>query len=204
MISNMTSDKIISAYRICANCVLPENFPGIQFNDEGICNFCLDYKNEENLEIKKAEYKRKFEELIVERKGRSSYDVVMSYSGGKDSTYTMTILKEAYGLNVVAVTLDNGFLSNQAFKNINNVVEKLGISHIFFKPRFDMLSKIFRHCARNDIFPPKTLERASTICTACMAIVKFSVLRFAIEEDIPFVAEPEEYVLDTEYFNSIC
>jgi hypothetical protein len=23
-------------------------------------------------------------------------------------------------------------------------------------------------------------------------------------EDIPFVAEPEEYVLDTEYFNSIC
>lgn len=184
----MATDKMISASRVCVRCVLPEDFPGIRFNDEGICNYCLDSKNEESQERRKAEYRRKFEELVVASKGKGSYDTVMSFSGGKDSTYTMTILKEEYGLDVVAVTLDNGFLSNQALKNINNVVEKLGISHIFFKPRFDMLSKIFRQCAENDIFPPKTIERASTICTACMAIVKFSVLRFAIEEDIPFVA----------------
>jgi tRNA(Ile)-lysidine synthase TilS/MesJ len=183
----MKTDKMISASKVCAKCVLPEYFPGVRFNSEGICNYCLDNKSEEDQERRKAEYRRKFEELIVASKGQSSYDAVMSFSGGKDSTYTMTILKEEYGLDIVAVTLDNGFLSNQALKNINNAVEKLGISHIFFKPRFDMLSNIFRHCAENDVFSPKTTERASTICTACMAIVKFSILRFALEEDIPFV-----------------
>lgn len=184
----MKTDRILSAPRICKRCVLSEYFPGVRFNSEGICNYCLDYENEENLNKRKIEYRQKFEELVERNKGQSSYDVVMSYSGGKDSTYTMMILKEEYGLNIVAVTLDNGFLSNQASRNINSAVEKLGINHIFFKPRFDMMSRIFRHCSENDIFPLKTIERASTICTACMAIVKSIVLRLAIEEDVPFVA----------------
>jgi len=184
----MGNDRMDSKLRLCAKCVLPENFPGIRFNDECICNYCSGNKSEEDHERRKAEYRRRFEELVNTYRGRSGYDVVMSFSGGKDSTYTISILKEEYNLNVVAVTLDNGFLSHQTSKNINNVVERLGISHIFFKPRFDMLSKIFRHCAKSDVFPAKTLERASTICTACMAIVKFSILRFALEEDVPFIA----------------
>ena len=180
--------KATFSLKVCANCVLPESFPGIRFNDEGVCSFCLDSKSAESREREKAKYRRKFENLVREHRSKSSYDVIMCFSGGKDSTYTMTILKEAYSLGVLAVTLDNGFLSNQASKNIHSVVEKLGIDHIFFKPRVDMLSKIFRHCAKNDIFPPKTTERASTICTSCMAIVRFSILRLAIEKDIPFVA----------------
>ena len=113
---------------------------------------------------------------------------IITYSGGKDSTWTLTVLKEEYGLNILAMTLDNGFVSNQASQNIYTVVEKLGIDHILFKPRFDMLATIFRECASKDIFPPKTLERASTICTSCMAIVKFSALRLALEKEIPFIA----------------
>jgi tRNA(Ile)-lysidine synthase TilS/MesJ len=184
----MTSNNKIPTTEVCVRCVLPECFPGIRFNKQGVCNYCQNAKSKENQERRKAEYRRKFEELMTTHKGKSSYDVAMSFSGGKDSTYTMSILKEEYGLNVVALTLDNSFLSNRTFDNIRNVVEKLGISHIFFKPPFDMMQKIFRYCAKNDIFTPKTLERASTICTACMAIIKFSVLRFAVNEDIPFIA----------------
>ncbi len=178
----------MSSLRVCVNCVLPETFPGIRFDKEGVCNFCLDSKSAESREKKKTEYREKFEALLKEHKGKSSYDVLMCYSGGKDSTWTLTVLKEKYGLNILAMTLDNGFVSNQASHNIHAVMDKLGIDHIFFKPRFDMLAKIFRECARNDIYPPKTLERASTICTSCMAIVKFSALRLALEKDIPFIA----------------
>ena len=184
----MTNDKAMSSLRVCAECVLPETFPGVRFNEEGVCNICLDYEGLESWQTRKAEYKGKFEALIKEYKGSGTYDVLMCYSGGKDSTQTLTILKEEYGLNILAVSLDNGFLSNQAFKNIWTVVEKLGIDHIFFKPRFDMLVKIFRHCAKNDIYPRKAQERASVICTSCMGIVKYSTLRIALEKDIPFVA----------------
>jgi hypothetical protein len=111
----------------------------------------------------------------------------MSYSGGKDSTYTLLILKEEYGFNILALTVDNGFIPEQTFKNIRNVVEKLGIDHIFFKPRFDILRKIFNECTNKSIYSAKTLERASTICTSCMGIVKFTALRTALEKNIPFI-----------------
>ncbi len=184
----MTRDKAMSALRVCSKCALPETFPGIRFNEEGVCNICLEFKGIGSEQAKKAEYREKFEALVKEYKGSSTYDALMCYSGGKDSTQTLAILKEKYELNVLAVSIDNGFVSPQAFENIRTVVEKLGVDHIFFKPRFDILAKIFRHCANKDIYPPKALERASAICTSCMAIVKYSTLRIAVEKDIPFIA----------------
>ena len=173
--------------RVCVNCVLPETFPRIRFDEHGTCNFCLDSQHKETREGKATDYREKFNSLVSDYKGKSVYDALMCYSGGKDSTYTLALLKESYGLNVLAVTLDNGFVSNQASQNIHNVVERLGIDHIFFKPSFHVLAKIFRTCAAKDIYPAKTLERASTICTSCMAILKSSALRLALEKDIPFI-----------------
>lgn len=149
---------------------------------------CLEFKGAESERAKKAEYREKFDALIREYKGTGTYDALMCYSGGKDSSHTLAILKEKYDLSVLAVSIDNGFVSEQAFRNIRAVVENLGVDHIFLKPRFDILARIFRHCAENDIYPPKALERASSICTSCMAIVKYSTLRIAVEKDIPFIA----------------
>jgi len=171
----------------CKNCVLPETFPGIKFNNEGICNFCLNFKGETDLQTKKHEYRQKFEELKKKYKGKQSYDALMSYSGGKDSTYVLSLLRESYGLNVLAVTFDNGFIPDQTLKNIRMVAEKLGFDHIFFKPRFDFLKKIFVESSIKNIYSAQTLTRASTICTSCISIVKFSSLRIAIEKAIPFV-----------------
>ncbi|MDM7999876.1 MAG: hypothetical protein QUS33_07740 [Dehalococcoidia bacterium] len=173
---------------VCTNCVLPETFPRIRFDKDGVCNYCRDWQRKRHDENRTAEFRRRFDALVSEYRGVSKYDALMCYSGGKDSTYTLSVLKERYGLNVLALTFDNGFVSNQASLNIRCVVEKLGVDHIFFKPSFPVLAKIFRVCATTDIFPPKALERASTICTACMAVVKSSALRLALEKDIPFVA----------------
>ena len=172
----------------CIKCILPETFPGIRFNEEGVCNFCLEFKGLKHLEDKKTEYRKKFETLVNEYKGKNSYDALMCYSGGKDSTYTSIILKNEYKLNILAITFDNGFVSDQAFRNIKNVVENVGIDHIIIKPRFDILKRIFCECADHNIYSLKTIERASTICTSCMGLVKFSALRMTIEKNIPFIA----------------
>lgn len=173
--------------KICSNCVLPETFPGISFNSDGVCNFCQEFKGKEHLEKEKEKYRQRFDELLSKYKGSSSYDTLMAYSGGKDSTYTLYILKEKYDLKVLALTFDNGFLSEQALRNIREVVENLGVDHIFFKPDFALLKKIFLTGTREDIFSRKTLDRASTICTSCMGIVKFTTLRLALEKKIPFI-----------------
>lgn len=174
--------------RRCKKCVLPETFPGIRFDEKGICNFCQSFKGVKDLEKKKLIYRERFRELIEKHRGKGCYDVLISYSGGKDSTYTLLMLKERYGLNILAVTFDNGFLSERAFKNIRCMTENLGFDQIIFKPRFDTLKKIFSICSKKNIFSAKTLTRASTICTSCIALVKFSSLRMAVEKNIPFIA----------------
>jgi len=173
--------------KICTKCVLPATFPRITFNEEGVCNFCLSFKGQEKLAEQKEKYRAKFESLFEEHRGTGDYDCLMCYSGGKDSSYTLYILKTKYNAKVLAVTIDNGFVSERAIQNIRNVVESLGVDHYLIKPRFDVLRKIFNACSSKNLYSPKTLERASTICTSCMGLVKFISLRLAIEKRIPFI-----------------
>jgi tRNA(Ile)-lysidine synthase TilS/MesJ len=172
--------------RRCTRCVLPETFPGVDFDGEGVCSVCRSAKAPDRVEASKRKYRERFETLLAEHRGRSGYDCLMAYSGGKDSTYTLLLLRRRYGLSVLALTMDNGFVSPAALDNIRTVAEGLGVDHVLFKPRFDLLKTIFRTAAVSEMYPPKTLERASTICTSCMGIVKFAVLRTSIEGAIPF------------------
>lgn len=125
--------------------------------------------------------------LIKQYGGKSEYDCLMSYSGGKDSTYTLDIFKNRFGLSILAVTFDNGFISPVAIDYMRRVVEKIGVDHLIFKVRFDLLKKIFSTAATIEIYSKKTLERASTICTSCISFVKFITLKMALEKDIPFI-----------------
>ena len=95
---------------LCANCVLPETFPGIKFNHQGVCNYCSKFSGKALLEESKNKYRLKFENLLKTKQGQGSYDAIMAFSGGKDSTYTLYILKEKYKMNVLALTFDNGFI----------------------------------------------------------------------------------------------
>ena len=173
--------------KICIKCVLPETFPGIRFNDEGVCNHCLNFVSQEKLLKQKHEYQIKFELLFKQQRDVGNYDCLMCYSGGKDSSYTLYILKTKYKARTLAITVDNGFASERAVQNIRNVVESLGIDHYFIKPRFDVLRRIFTSCISDNLYSQKALQRASAICTSCMGLVKFISLRLAIEKWIPFI-----------------
>jgi hypothetical protein len=111
----------------------------------------------------------------------------MAYSGGKDSTYTLCLLKKQYKARVLAVTFDNGFISRTTVANISMVTDRLGVDHVFFKPKWETLKKIFSAAAVRELYPKKTLERASTICTSCMGMVKALCLKMAIERGIPMI-----------------
>ena len=84
--------------KICTNCILPNTFPGISFNDAGLCNHCQRYRGHNETKQIKEKYENKFLNLLAEHKSHSSYDVLMAYSGGKDSTYTMDIFINKYNL----------------------------------------------------------------------------------------------------------
>lgn len=171
----------------CTRCILPETFPGIHFNSEGVCNFCSNYRGEVAHAQAKKKYENKFLELLEQKRMQSTYDIIMAYSGGKDSTYTLDVFVNRYKMHALALTLDNTFISEGAVRNIHRVCDVLNVDHLMVRPAGGMLRNIFAEGARREIFSAKTLERASTICTSCIGFVKSVVLRTAIEKNIPFV-----------------
>ncbi len=169
----------------CTRCVLPETFPGIQFDEEGVCQYCRRTPSPEHLVARRARLRTRFEELVRQVRARPGYHALMGWSGGKDSTYTLWLLKERYGLRVLAFTFDNGFVSPAAFKNMRVVSENLGIAHVIVKPPFEMLRRIFLASIQSDLYPLRALERASGICNACMSLAKGIGLRIALTRSIP-------------------
>jgi len=186
----MVSNNSINQLKICTQCILPETFPGISFNESGVCNHCqreASFKTQGS--EKKAEYHRRLDKLIKDVQGKTpTYDAIMAYSGGKDSSYTMKLLKERYDLRILAFTFDNHFLSPLAKDNIAKITKSFNIDHINFRPSWSLTSSMFTTAAREEIFPKSAMLRASSVCTACITLVKSLVLKTALEMQIPLVA----------------
>ncbi len=172
----------------CVKCILPECFPGVSFSGEGICNYCAACEeNPGRSEESKVKSEKRFLELLGTVPRDGDYDCLVAYSGGKDSSFTLKIMAEKFGLRVLAVTFDNGFLPAITFENMRKMVEGVGVDHIIVKPKFALLKKIFVEATKGNLYPRKTVERASTICTSCIAFVKFISLRIAVEQAIPLM-----------------
>jgi tRNA(Ile)-lysidine synthase TilS/MesJ len=116
-------------YRQCAISLM-DNIadPTITFDDKGISNYYYDYKKEEaNQTLIGADAQKKIDEIIhtIKKDGvGKKYDCIIGVSGGIDSTYLCYKAKE-YGLRVLCVHFDNGWNSQDAVNNIENILKKL-------------------------------------------------------------------------------
>ena len=45
----MLVQREVNKMKRCMGCILPENYPGIVFNEAGICNYCITHKGREYL-----------------------------------------------------------------------------------------------------------------------------------------------------------
>lgn len=109
----------------CARCILPETMPFIRFNDDGVCNYCLNYKK---IQVKGEEA---LERLIASYRSRNGQpDCVISFSGGRDSSYGLHYLKKELKMKPIAFTYDWGMVADIARRNQARLVGKLGVEHI--------------------------------------------------------------------------
>ncbi len=119
-------------FKACSRCILDTNdYPDIIFDAQGVCNICHIYDILENKTIFRGDVaKDKLGEMLAflkkSRKKNSQYDCIVGTSGGVDSTYLLYLTKE-WGLNPLAVHVDNGWNSDLAVKNIQSVLNKLSV-----------------------------------------------------------------------------
>jgi len=115
----------INYLKRCKKCILPETMPFISFDYEGICNYCNNYKKikligRDSLESYLAKYH--------DNNGKS--DCVVAFSGGRDSSYGLHLLKTEFGMNPIAYTYDWGMVTDLARRNMARMCGELGIEHI--------------------------------------------------------------------------
>ena len=126
IITNEQEDlKRLNSLKKCSKCILPETYPFIEFDKEGVCNYCNSYQKQKYLGEDKLE-----EILSKYRKDNNTPDCLVGLSGGRDSSYGLHILKKKYKMNPVAFSYDWGGGTATSRLNANILAGKLGVELI--------------------------------------------------------------------------
>jgi hypothetical protein len=174
--------------KICSRCVLPSTFPNISFDRDGVCCFCARPEAAQQPRFD-ARQRQEFEQIVRANKGKSTYDALCCYSGGKDSTYMLKMMVRELGLSVLAFTLDNGFITEQSKANIVKVVDLLEVDHLFFKPARAFMTRMYRAAVFGDLNKTRGnyITRISDVCLSCISVVNTYAARLALQHRIPMI-----------------
>lgn len=152
----------------CTSCILPESFPGITFNENGVCNFCTSYRKILPLGEKPLVD-------VLDKRRSESYDCVVPVSGGKDSTYALYYAVKVLGLKVICVNYDSGFQSELAIKNMKRACEILKVPFVTYKADFRQRVKVVKEVLNI----AKTVGVPIGICANCHNGIRNASMRAA-------------------------
>jgi len=164
----------------CTRCILPENYPDIRFNADGVCNVCEEFDQQWGnwSETNWTSNKKRLDRILKNvHKLNRNYDCLVPFSGGKDSTYVLYLCTKVLNLKVLAVNFSNGFQTAEALDNIRKAVEILEVDLITYKPNL----KLYRDLAKGFLF------NAGEGCTPCNIGVVLAINRIAEKEKIPII-----------------
>ena len=119
----------------CKRCVMPSSRPRIVFNEQGVCNACLngDEKNKIDWSERKEEFLLLISKIKNSKNKNNLYDCVVPWSGGKDSSSIAYKLKFEYGLNPLLVTF-SPLIINEIGAHNREVLLQKGFDSILIRP----------------------------------------------------------------------
>ncbi|MBN1788208.1 MAG: hypothetical protein JW806_07415 [Sedimentisphaerales bacterium] len=161
----------------CSRCILPADLPGISLDQDGVCNYCRDSKSNDNSDtpsMSKEQMIKRLEDVLDKLRGKGKYDCLVPLSGGKESCYILYTLVKKYNMTPLAFNFNNGFQHKDAVVNIENLVDKAGVDLVIYKPRRDIMMKLFR----------KFMTVAGEYCTPCNMLINATSFRLAREYKI--------------------
>lgn len=161
----------------CSRCTLPITWETVYFDEDGVCNICKNWDTKQKT-INWEEREKQLLEIFKEAKERhGTYDCVVPFSGGKDSTYTLWAIVRKYGLKPLVVSFDHGFYRPRTIENRTRTFKKLGVDVITFTPNWQIVKKLML----------ESLIRKGDFCWHCHAGVFAYPMKIALNFKIPLV-----------------
>jgi len=133
----------------CKRCSISSRLSPL--DKEGICAICQTQRPDQKALISNEEQQtleKQLNETFIGAvgTGKFKYDALVFFSGGKDSSFLLHKLKTDYpDLRLLAVTIDNGFMSDIAHENVKQAIAILGVDHMIINPDQGMYEKLFRY-----------------------------------------------------------
>ena len=116
-------------FQRCTKCILPETMPFIRFDADGVCNYCTNYRIRNHPRPKEELFK------LVEPYRRARGDeVLVPFSGGRDSCYALHLIVKELGLKPITYTYDWGMVTDLGRRNISRMSSELGVENIIVAP----------------------------------------------------------------------
>lgn len=133
--------------RRCQRCAMSEH--GSPLDSAGICALCREHSRNTTVAPRTSDADtRELRKILTDhvRTGRR-YDALVLFSGGKDSAYLIRrIQSDVPGLRLLALTVDNTFMSPVARSNATEIIRKLDVDHQMFRQSRRFMQKLFRYC----------------------------------------------------------
>ena len=176
--------------KVCSRCIYDERVAAIQFDAQGVCNYCLQVDR-----LKKAygtgteEGERKLAGIIedIKRAGKGrKYDCVIGVSGGTDSSYMVHLAKQ-WGLRPLAVHYDNTWNSAISTQNIRKVLAALDV---------DLYTHVIDNKESDDIFRAFFRAGVAEIEAATDLALAETLYRAAFRHRIKYVLEGHSFVTE--------
>ena len=165
-----------SELKRCKKCLLPETYPAVGFDEEGVCSYCRNHSKRELFG------EERFLDLIGSARGRD-YDCLVGISGGKDSCYVAYLAKKTYGFRVLAVCYDFPFLVDLARANIRSVCDTLGIDLVTVTSKGNLEYRLLQNHFKSVAATGTSWGQ----CIFCHYGIEAILHREALERGIPFI-----------------
>lgn len=129
--------------KYCTKCLMPNSRPRIVFDTKGVCNACR-HAEQKKAGIDWESRKKEFVKILNRfRSQDGSWDCVVPWSGGKDSSSIAYKLKYEFGMNPLLVTF-SPMMPNEVGNHNREALIRAGFDHLFFRPN----QKIHRRLAK--------------------------------------------------------
>ena len=172
--TKLTKQGLVGTQKIyCKQCGIDSSFPNTTYSEDQICNHCQSFEEYRDVINEYFGTMDDLAEIVknIKTLKRKKYDCIVSFSGGKDSTYALCKMVDM-GMRVLAFTLDNGYISDDAKENIERVVKRLEVDHRYMSTPH-----------MNDIFVD-SLKRHSNVCNGCFKTIYAFALKLSQEVDV--------------------
>lgn len=166
--------------KTCSRCVLPETFPDISFDADGICNFCRSSeKKVDSVDygINESELRQFFDRF---QSKENHYDVVMCVSGGVDSSAALINIVEKFGMRPLAFHNDHGYEDPTALQNVRRLCMKMDVDLVIWQKDIPFMKKMWKHVFESKI-------KGLNPCYVCGNIIYGNSVRIANAFGVPLL-----------------